>query len=235
MGGVVYQPRLVITSTTYPSPPRSYEPPVNARLFHSSEPPERFLDGLYGEPIEARVCCTNRRKFRSRGLIGPCGDDCFEFDRGKLAQAGLAATPVVTMFESGEDRDAQLITGVPAAAVQDVLLQQIEEDRQVPRACAGVEAAAPIAVAGVGALGTALAVAGPAQSVGLGAHQGVDQQGQQFSLNIRVGAGERTGQHGRQVDVVGSGHSVDSFARVTSTGLSKNHAMTSNHSGGTRR
>jgi hypothetical protein len=34
---------------------------------------------------------------------------------------------------------------------------------------------------------------------------------------------------------VGSGHRVDSFARVTLTGLSKNHAMTFNHSATTRR
>ena len=37
------------------------------------------------------------------------------------------------------------------------------------------------------------------------------------------------------VDIVGSGHRVDSFARVTLTGLSKNHAMTFNHSATTRR
>ena len=38
-----------------------------------------------------------------------------------------------------------------------------------------------------------------------------------------------------QVDIVGSGHHVDSFARVALTGLSKNHAMTFNHSATTRR
>jgi hypothetical protein len=47
--------------------------------------------------------------------------------------------------------------------------------------------------------------------------------------------GESFGEHGGQVDIVGSGHRVDSFARVTLDGLSKNHAMTFNHSATTRR
>ena len=50
-----------------------------------------------------------------------------------------------------------------------------------------------------------------------------------------MGGGESLGQHGGQVDIVGSGHRVDSFARVTLVGLSKNHAMTFNHSGTTHR
>src|SRR6185437_11290815 len=37
------------------------------------------------------------------------------------------------------------------------------------------------------------------------------------------------------VDIVGSGHRVDSFARVSLDGLSKNHAMTFTHSATTRR
>jgi hypothetical protein len=81
-------------------------------------------------------------------------------------------------------------------------------DRQVQCAGAGVEAALPIAVAGVGALGTALAVAGPAQGVGFGAHQGVDEQGEHLAQHVRAGGGESVGQHSGQVDIVNSGHRV---------------------------
>ena len=100
---------------------------------------------------------------------------------------------------------------------------------------AGVELAVPVPVAVIGALGAALAVSGAAQRVGFGAHQGVDERGQQLAQHIGVGGGESFGQHRRPVDIVGSGHRVDSFARVTLDGLSKNHAMTFNHSATTRR
>jgi len=63
----------------------------------------------------------------------------------------------------------------------------------------------------------------------------VDERGEQLTQHVGVGGGESIGQHGRQVDIVGSGHRVDSFARVTLVGLSKNHAMTFNHSATTRR
>ena len=52
---------------------------------------------------------------------------------------------------------------------------------------------------------------------------------------LAQGGGESLGQHSGQVDIVVSGHGVDSFARVTLDGLSKNHAMTFNHSATTRR
>ena len=45
-----------------------------------------------------------------------------------------------------------------------------------------------------------------------------------------MSGGESFGQHDGQVDIVGSSHRVDSFARVTLDGPSKNHAMTFNHS-----
>ena len=40
---------------------------------------------------------------------------------------GLPSATVVGAFDPGDDGDAQLLAGVPAAAVQDVLLQQAEE------------------------------------------------------------------------------------------------------------
>ena len=46
---------------------------------------------------------------------------------------------------------------------------------------------------------------------------------------------ESFSQHLGPVDIVGSGHRVDSFARVTLDGLSKNHAMTFIYPATTRR
>ena len=86
----------------------------------------------------------------------------------------------------------------------------------------------------IGPLGAALPVPSTAQGVGFGTHQGVDERGQQFAQHVGVGGGESFGQHNGPVDIVGSGHRVDSFARVTLDGLS-NHAMTFNHSTTTRR
>ena len=63
---------------------------------------------------------------QSRGLIARCGHDCFEFDRGQPSEADLAAA-VVGAFDPGDDRDAEFLSGVPARAVQDGLLQQREE------------------------------------------------------------------------------------------------------------
>src|SRR3954453_23580988 len=63
----------------------------------------------------------------------------------------------------------------------------------------------------------------------------MDERGQQLAQHVGMSAGESFGQHRGQVDIVGSGHRVDSFARVTLTGPSKNHAMTFNHSATTRR
>src|SRR6185312_17571623 len=64
---------------------------------------------------------------RLRGLSDRCGHDCFEFDRGQPPQCELTASTVVGAFDPGDDGNAQLLAGVPAAAVQDVLLQQAKE------------------------------------------------------------------------------------------------------------
>ena len=65
-----------------------------------------------------------------------------------------------------------------------------------------------------------------AQRIDLRAHQRVDERRQQLAQYIGVGGGESISQHLRPVDIVGGGHRVYSFARVTLVGLSKNHAMT---------
>jgi hypothetical protein len=48
-------------------------------------------------------------------------------DGGQPAEAGLSASSVVGPFDPGDDRDPQLLSGSPAVAVEDVLLQQGEE------------------------------------------------------------------------------------------------------------
>src|SRR5699024_2189075 len=42
-------------------------------------------------------------------------------------QAGLSSSAVVGAFDPGDDRDAELFSGPPAIAVQDVLLKQREQ------------------------------------------------------------------------------------------------------------
>jgi hypothetical protein len=96
--------------------------------------------------------------------------------------------------------------------------------------------AVTISVTLVGAFGAALTVTGAAQCVGFGSHQRVDERGEQVPQDVGTSGGEPISQHSRPVDIVGSGHRVCSFfARVTLDGLSKNHAMTFNHSATTRR
>ncbi len=46
---------------------------------------------------------------------------------GQSAQVGLPATAVVSALDPGDDRDAELFSGPPPLAVQDVLLEQREE------------------------------------------------------------------------------------------------------------
>lgn len=48
----------------------------------------------------------------------------FELDGRELAEAALPATPVVGVFDPGDDRESQLVAGTPALLVEDVLLQQ---------------------------------------------------------------------------------------------------------------
>ena len=139
---------------------------------------------------------------------------------------------------AGRDHRGQRPLGAFAAFQQPVrevgAVPQLG-DREIQGACAGVELAMPVAVALIGPLGAALAVSGAAQRVGLRAQQGVDERREQFAQHVGVGGGESIGQHGRPVDIVGSGHRVYSFARVTLAGLSKNHAMTFIHPATTRR
>src|SRR5665647_1182633 len=52
--------------------------------------------------------------------------DHLVLDRGELAEGALAAAAAVGPFDPGHDRQAQLVAGGPALAVQDVLLQQGE-------------------------------------------------------------------------------------------------------------
>lgn len=53
--------------------------------------------------------------------------DGLVFDGGQSAQTGLPASSVVGPLDPGDDRDAQLLSGPPPLAVQDVLLQQGKE------------------------------------------------------------------------------------------------------------
>ena len=53
--------------------------------------------------------------------------DGLALPRGQTAQTDLSAAPVVGPFDPGDNRDPQLVTGLPATAVEDVLLQQREE------------------------------------------------------------------------------------------------------------
>ncbi|ANS31819.1 hypothetical protein R1CP_36065 (plasmid) [Rhodococcus opacus] len=81
-----------------------------------------------------------------------------------------------------------------------------------------------IAVPGVGAVLRALTETGAAEAVGLGAHQRIDERGQQTAQQVGAGVGEAVGQELVQVDIVGTGHRVV-LHRVTLVGLSKSHAM----------
>ena len=54
-------------------------------------------------------------------------EQCLELDRGESTEGVLAASAVVGGLDPGDDRQAELVAGGPAAAVEDVLLQQAEE------------------------------------------------------------------------------------------------------------
>ncbi len=60
-------------------------------------------------------------------LVGGLAHDEFVFDGGQAAERGLAPAAVVGAFDPGDDREAQLLAGVPGLAAEDVLLQQAEE------------------------------------------------------------------------------------------------------------
>jgi hypothetical protein len=65
-----------------------------------------------------------------------------ELYRGESAEGGLPAAPVVVAFDPGQDRQAQILAGVPATPVQDVLLLQGKKDSMV--ALSPAEATRPI-------------------------------------------------------------------------------------------
>jgi hypothetical protein len=50
-----------------------------------------------------------------------------ELDRGEASEAVLPASAVVGVLDPGDDREPELLPDLPAAPVEDVLLQQREE------------------------------------------------------------------------------------------------------------
>jgi len=97
-------------------------------------------------------------------------------------------------------------------------------DRHVHRADPGVEVPVTVAVARVGPIGAAGAVLGPADRVGLRAHQGIDERGQQVAQQVWGGVGQLLVQEPGRLDTGSSGHRM-LFSRVDLVGLSKNHAV----------
>jgi hypothetical protein len=85
----------------------------------------------------------------------------------------------------------------------------------------------PVPVALIRSGITALTISSAAQRVGFGTREGVNERRQQLAQHVGKSGRESLGQHLGPVDIVGSGHRVGFFARVTLDGLSKNHAMTS--------
>ena len=60
-------------------------------------------------------------------LVGGLDHDEFVFDGGQAAECGLASSAVVGAFDPGDDRDPELVAGVPGVSVEDVLLEQGEK------------------------------------------------------------------------------------------------------------
>lgn len=54
-------------------------------------------------------------------------EECLELDRSESTEGFLAASAVVGRLDPADDRDAEFGAGGPAAAVEDVLLQETEE------------------------------------------------------------------------------------------------------------
>ena len=77
--------------------------------------------------IIGRVCRTIRWQIGLGGLSDQCGHDGFVFDGGQSAERVLSSASVVGPFDSGDDRDSQLVSSGPEPPVEDVLLQQAEE------------------------------------------------------------------------------------------------------------
>ena len=55
------------------------------------------------------------------------GVDGLKLDWGEATEAALSASAVVGLLDPGHDRQAQLLAGGPALAVEHILLQQREE------------------------------------------------------------------------------------------------------------
>jgi hypothetical protein len=62
----------------------------------------------------------------SGGVGGWWGGDHFVFDGRVAAEGGLLAASVVGAFDPGDDRDAELVAGVPTASVHHVALRERE-------------------------------------------------------------------------------------------------------------
>ena len=98
--------------------------------------------------------------------------ECLVFDWGEPAEGVLAASTVVGVLDPDDDREPELFAGAPAAAVQDVLLQQREEVLHGGVVGAGTNPAHRPALAGV-AQGPDVGV-GPELTAAVGVHHGVD-------------------------------------------------------------
>src|SRR5699024_1030767 len=82
---------------------------TSSRSVHRGLPHDQVTVGVSGREAHGRV---------HDGLV---------FDGGQSAQAGLPAAAVIGPLDPGNDRDPELLSGPPALAVQDVLLEQRKE------------------------------------------------------------------------------------------------------------
>ena len=114
--------------------------------------------------------------------LGQAGDSqCFD----ELVHPPRGNPEQIAGGHYGGQRPLGALTAFPAAI----------GDRKIQCACPGVELAMPVAIAGVGALVTALAIPGTAQCVGLSAHQRVDERREQFAQHVGMGGGGSPGWH----------------------------------------
>ncbi len=60
--------------------------------------------------------------------MGRCGQDRLVFDGGQSAEPVLPATAVVGPFDPGEDRDPQLLAGLPHLAVRTFFCRREKKD-----------------------------------------------------------------------------------------------------------
>ena len=57
-----------------------------------------------------------------------CGLDGLKLDGGEHSQGSLSASAVLGLFGPGEDGDAQLVVGAPAATVEDAFCSTVKKD-----------------------------------------------------------------------------------------------------------